>query len=304
MSQTDLLHRVDALRAGRTPFVLATVVRAEPPTSSRPGDRAVLHADGTVEGFVGGSCAESTVRSAGLRLLAAGSSTLLRITPGPSSDTAVDGLLTVGNPCASGGTLDIFLETMLPPLLVHVYGDAPVARSLVAVGTAIGYEVHAAAAGEELPRDLGAVLVATHGRGGEDAVLTAALRAEIGYIGLIASPKRGRSVLAALEVGDAQRARVSTPAGLDIGARTPGEIAVSVFAELLEHRPRRPASIGTAAPVLAEALDPVCGMAVAVSAATLSREFGARTVYFCGAGCLRAFDDDPRRYTSAGDSRP
>src|SRR6266496_2171286 len=140
----SVLTRVDSLKTGRTPFVLATVVRAERPTSAKPGDRALVLPDGTMEGFVGGSCAESTVRSHGLRLLASGESALLRITPTESAETVTEGLVTVGNPCLSGGTLEIFLEAMVPPKLVHIHGDGPVARALAAVGEAAGYEVRLA----------------------------------------------------------------------------------------------------------------------------------------------------------------
>ena len=106
----DLLTRTEELRSGRTPYVLATVVRAERPTSAKAGDRALVLPDGTLEGFVGGTCAESTVRLQGLRLLETGDSTLLRITPTEETETAAEGVITVGNPCLSGGTLDIFLE--------------------------------------------------------------------------------------------------------------------------------------------------------------------------------------------------
>jgi xanthine dehydrogenase accessory factor len=142
VSRADLLERADRLRAGRVPFVLATVVRAERPTSAKAGDSALVLPDGTVEGFVGGTCAESTVRLQGLRLLESGESTLLRITPEPSeSESAVEGLVTVGNPCLSGGTLEIFLEATIPRTLVHVVGDAPVARALVEVGRALGWDL-------------------------------------------------------------------------------------------------------------------------------------------------------------------
>ena len=137
----DLQARADGLRSGRTPFVWATVVRAERPTSAKAGDRALVLPDGTVEGFVGGSCAESTVRLQGLRLLHTGESTLLRISPDAGEPAVAEGLVTVGNPCLSGGTLEIFLEAMMPPTLVHVFGDAPVARALAAVGEAVGYEM-------------------------------------------------------------------------------------------------------------------------------------------------------------------
>src|SRR5258705_1263459 len=120
---TELLARADRLRAQRTPFVLATVVRAERPTSAKAGDRAILLADGTIDGFVGGVCAESTVRLEGLRLLGSsrreGGSTLLRINPihdgHPAPEPSpVEGLVVVGNQCLSRGTLDIFLERRFP----------------------------------------------------------------------------------------------------------------------------------------------------------------------------------------------
>jgi xanthine dehydrogenase accessory factor len=307
VTRTDLSARVDGLRAGRTPFVLATVVRAQRPTSAKAGDRALVLRDGTVEGFVGGECAESTVRVQGLRLLRTGESTLLRITPDPApaaeSGPAAEGLVTVGNPCLSGGALEIFLEAVLPPPLVHVFGDAPVARALVAVGSALGY---AAAATTDpaapIPPDAAAVVVASHGRD-EEAVLGAALRAGVPYVGLVASPRRGAAVVAALDVPDADRARVHTPAGLDIGARGAAEIALSVYAEIVAERSRRPAGApagpdGNDGPVPgeAEATDPVCGMAVAVTPSALRLEHAGGPWYFCGPGCRQAFADDPARY--------
>ena len=288
-----VLTRVDDLRSGRTPFVLATVVRAERPTSAKPGDRALVLPDGSMEGFVGGTCAESTVRLQGLRLLATGESTLLRITPTADSETVTEGLVTVGNPCLSGGSLDIFLEAMLPPMLVHVHGDAPVARALVDIGRAIGHDVRRPSREAGLPSDLGALVVASHGRD-EEPVLTAALRAGVPYVGLVASRRRGQAVLASLDVTSEQRQRVHTPAGLDIGARTPAEVAVSVYAELISIRAPLPAP----APVVlaAEAVDPVCGMTVAVSESALSLVDKELTVYFCGPGCRQAYADAPGRY--------
>lgn len=286
----SVLTRVDHLRSGRTPFVMATVVRAERPTSAKPGDRALVLPDGSMEGFVGGTCAESTVRVQGLRLLRTGESTLLRITPTATSETVADGLVTVGNPCLSGGSLDIFLEAVLPPMLVHVYGEAPVARALLEVGRALGHEVEQARG--DPPADLSALVVASHGRGEEEAVLAGALRAGVPYVGLVASPKRGRAVLESLDLTDEERTRVHTPAGLDIGARTPAEIALSIYAELVAERPT-PAG-DPRVPARTDALDPVCGMTVAESALSLRHNGG--TVYFCGPGCRQAFIDDPERY--------
>ncbi|MEW2352268.1 XdhC family protein [Spirillospora sp. NPDC029432] len=221
----------ERLRSERTPYVLATVVRTEKPTSARAGDRALVLPDGTLEGFVGGACAASTVREQALRLLAEGESALLRITADPAGTASLDGLVTVGNPCLSGGTLDVFLEAVIPPPLVQVYGDGPVARALADVGAAAGYETSLCPGPDPVAADAAAVVAATHGRD-EEEILRRALAAGIPYIGLIAGRRRGEAVTSALEDGH----RVRTPAGLDIGARTAGEVALSVLAEILSLR--------------------------------------------------------------------
>ncbi|MGH8835372.1 MAG: XdhC family protein [Actinomycetes bacterium] len=309
--RTDLREAEEGLRSGRTPFVSATVVRAERPTSAKPGDRALVLPDGRIEGFVGGACAESTVRLHALRLLEtdraeSDRALLLRITPDSAESAAaapVDGQLTVANPCLSGGTLEIFLEAMVPPLLVYVLGDAPVARALVTVGTALGYEMRVAAdPAAPIPADTAAVVVASHGRH-EEALLEAAVRAGVSYIGLIASRRRGAAVLAGLGLDPSAASRVRTPAGLDIGARSAPEIALSVLAEIVATRPQVTLAAGsepTAEAPPAEAVDPVCGMTVAVVLDALTLEHGGRQWYFCGPGCRDAFAADPDRYLAGG----
>jgi xanthine dehydrogenase accessory factor len=170
-------------------------------------------------------------------------------------------------------------------------------------------------------------VVASHG-GDEERVLTAALRAGVPYVGLIASPRRGRAVLSALS--DPAADRVHTPAGLDIGARTPHEIAVSVYAELIATHMRRP-GLGAefreteapstvdlrdhtpgsglarvpgtpAAGEIVEAVDPVCGMTVAVSPVTPRADHGGRRYHFCCTGCADRFRADPTRYVSTSET--
>ena len=301
--------RADELRSGRTPFVLATVVRAEKPASARPGDRALVLADGTIEGFVGGACAESTTRVESLRVLSSGEPGLVRITPGGGSVDSPPGVRTVDNPCLSGGALEIFLEPVLPPALVVVVGDAPVAKALVRVGEALDHEVRVldpdgepAQTPPELPPDVAGVVVASHGRG-EPAVLAAALHAGVPYVALVASRRRAAGVLAevtALGVPADAVARVHSPAGLDIAARTPPEIALSIYAQFTAGRgTERPAAGQLAAvPAAPAAVDPVCGMAVAPVPASLSTEHAGATVWFCGPGCRDAFRAEPRRYAS------
>jgi xanthine dehydrogenase accessory factor len=293
----ELLTRADGLRAQRVPFVLATVIRAERPTSARPGDRAIVLADGTVEGFVGGACAAVTLRAQSAALLAGepAGTTLLRITPLP--EPPAPGVVIVDNPCLSGGTLEILLEAVMPATLVHVFGETPIARALAAVGQAAGYEIRRATdpAGP-VPADAAAVVVASHGHD-EQPVLRAALAAGVPYVALVASPKRGAAVLA--ELGSSHAERVKTPAGLDIGARAPGEVAVSILAELISRR--------MAAPPAAQpetAVDPVCGMTVAVSPASLSHERAGRRWYFCGSGCLSAFAEAREANQDRGTAEP
>lgn len=294
MARPEISGRAGELRASRVPFVHARVVLAERPTSAKPGDEAVILADGTIEGFVGGTCAEATVRSQALVLLDSGESLLVRITPEPEPDAP--GKLVVHNPCLSGGTLEVFLEPVVPAPLVLVAGSSPIARAMVGLGERLGYDVqpldeaaHLAAAA--------AVVVASHGRD-EEPLLLAAVEAEVAYIGLVASRKRGEAVVGSLDVCGSKKGRIRTPAGLDIGARTPEEVALSILAEIVASRPQpsgRPVS-ADAAPSVDHAVDPVCGMSVAMVDASLHLDHDGERYWFCGSGCLRAFAADPASY--------
>lgn len=309
MSRPDVHERARSLRRDRVPFVHARVVRAERPTSAKPGDEALILADGTLEGFVGGTCAESTVRAQSLALLDSGESLLLRITPveEPDHDDR-PGTVTAVNPCLSGGTLEIFLEPVVPAPRVAVHGEGPVARALLAFGGPLGYDT--VAFDPTTLEGAAAVVVASHGRD-ETEVLSAALAAGVPYVGLVASRKRGEAVVAALAadgpLGDDARARLHTPAGLDLGARSAGEVALSILAEIVARRPKPSArplpadsgATGAAGGTAAEAptaLDPVCGMTVATVEASLHLDHGGRRWWFCGSGCLRAFAADPSAY--------
>lgn len=294
----DLAARAAALTAAGTPFVWATVVRAARPTSAKPGDSAIVLGDGQLDGFVGGDCAEATVRAQALDVLAAGETRLLRIAPedGPGED----GVVRVHNPCLSGGTLDIFLEPSVPLPLVLVYGQAPIATALLRADRMFGQQVRALATAETpLPQGVSAVVVASHGND-EVPVLSAALHAGVPYVGLVASRRRGPAVLAALPVDDALRARVHTPAGLDIGAHSPPEVALSILAEIVATRDR-PVVDARHPPqqdAAATTVDPVCGMTVAAATTSAHVETPDGIVYFCGSGCRAAYLDNPSAYAT------
>jgi xanthine dehydrogenase accessory factor len=302
----DVQARAAELRRDRVPFVHARVVRAERPTAAKPGDEAVVLSDGTIEGFVGGVCAESTVRAQSLSLLDSGESLLLRIAPSADAgagDNDSEGTLTVVNPCLSGGTLEIFLEPVVPAPTIAVHGESPIAAALAALAERVGFEVVEGDAGGASPA---AVVVASHGRD-EEPVLEAAARAGVPYVGLVASRKRGEAVVAALDLDDAQRAAVHTPAGLDIGARTPREVALSILAEIVALRPRPSGGHGSSAATAAGpasepaarpevATDLVCGMTVVADDTALHLDHAGQRYWFCGTGCLRAFAADPSAY--------
>ena len=270
-------QRIEELRAARVAFVVATVVRAAKPTSVRPGDSALVFADGTIEGFVGGVCAQESVRLQSARALETGEATLLRLLPGLAiggRDPLDSGVIVSHNPCLSGGALEIFLDPQTVAPRIAVVGDTPIARALAAVARGAGYDV-----GEQLADGDAALVVASHGEG-EEPALTAALDAGVPYIALVASPRRGAAVLAALD--EPLRGRVHTPAGLDIGARTPGDIAISILAQLIAGRT-------TTAAAVTSAVDPVCGMEVLASDETVRLEAGGERVYFCCEGCRDSY---------------
>ena len=296
----DIAERARQLRNDRRPFVHATVVRAQHPTSAQAGDQAILLSDGTIEGFVGGQCARDSVRKAAMGALQAGESVLLRVLPdGDVHFPDAPGACVVVNPCLSGGALEIFLAPQIPAPLVWIVGATPVAEALAQVCTVLGYEVRRDDNGFD---GATAVVIATHG-GPESETVRAALDAGVGYIGLVASAVRGASVVDALELGCCERGRVHTPVGLPIGAKTPAEIAVSIAAEMIsglrtggltapepaagavsiDLQPAAPPTDGRTA------VDPVCGMTVTIANGTPQIQVDGQDYWFCCPGCRTRF---------------
>jgi xanthine dehydrogenase accessory factor len=295
-----LAARAAELSRARVPFVHATVVRAQHPTSAHAGDTALVLADGSIEGFVGGTCALSTVQLHGLEVLRTGEPLLLRILPGAAATTTEEGAVTVANPCLSGGTVEIFLEPRRPAPRILVVGDAPVARALSALAETLGFLAESVEGDQAVP-DPGdaALIVASHGHG-EEPALEAALRAGVPYVGLVASRVRAAAVLASLDVDDELRAEVHSPAGLAIGARTAAEIALSILAELVAERGRQRAAVAAVDQPPSTAVDPVCGMTVSIVDDVLSAERDGVPVFFCSRQCRDAYIDDPVRYAAVG----
>jgi xanthine dehydrogenase accessory factor len=325
--RSDLLVLAsDLIRRGEA-FALAIVVRREPASSAQAGDMALITEDGAFHGWLGGSCTQPTVVQEARRAIAEGVPRLLALSPDPPSDLR-PGVVAFPMTCHSGGTVDIYLEPVLPPPRLVVLGASPAAQALVRLGKTLGYAVDAvdpAADSKAFPdadrviTDLQApelaeqqpawrrfVVVATMGQRDEEATL-AALALEPAYLGVVASRKRFAQIRAtALARGASEEAlaRIKNPAGLDIGAHTPDEIALSILAEIVHER--RAAEVereAETAPTegLAEGhqRDPICGMTVEVAGAAQVAEFEGRTYYFCCGGCRERFLAEPQRYAAA-----
>jgi xanthine dehydrogenase accessory factor len=315
MMSAGVSRRAQELAAQGVAFVTATVVRTQRPTSAQAGNVALVRGDGTIEGFVGGACAEHSVRVYSLAAIETGEAVLLRIVPfaGESPTRNVvetageevskeEGAVTVQNPCLSGGAIEVFIEPVLPAPRVLVVGDTPIAGAVRRLGAELGLDIVDVQDGlpEPAAGDLGLV-VATHGRD-ELHTLRRGLESGVAYVGLVASRTRGAGVIAELRgdgVSDQLLGLIDVPAGIDIGARTPGEIAVSILAKIVAVRRQGGGAAGghasdTAGPAAAMAptvaVDPICGMTIAVVAGTPSVEHDGETVFFCCEGCKAKFE--------------
>ena len=331
----DYLAQAHALSAAHQPFVIATVVRAHAPTSAKAGAKAIITADGVLTGWVGGSCTQPTVIRESLKALSDGSPRFLRLGPPEALGRSGPGIIEVPLTCISGGTLEIYLDPHLPQVHLFIIGHLPVVEALVELGKAMHYTV--TVMGEDvtperfpradhvLPLNLDDlrlsrqtfVVVASHGNYDEPA-LEAALNSEASYVALIASQKRRNAVLDYLRgsgLSEEKLSRLKCPAGLDFGAVTPEEIALSIIAEIVYLRRRgsvaapsvsaealpssilemRPPVIPTPGP--GEALDPVCHMLVEIATARFTSVYNGQTFYFCAPGCKRTFEKAPEKYS-------
>jgi xanthine dehydrogenase accessory factor len=338
----SLLARAVELDGTGRSFAIATVVAVRRPTSARPGARGLIHPDGSIEGFVGGSCARPLVIREALRAMADGQPRLLRISKElPSDSRRGDGVVDEIMTCHSGGTLEIYVEPHLPAPALWIAGTSPIAGALAELGLAMGFDVTVidpVAEGGHLPDAVRViagddfavlptpaigpyVVVASQGTWDEEAVLSA-LRLEPAYVGLVASPTRAETVRAWL-LGEGMAtervAALRAPAGLDLGAESAPEVAVSILAELVQVRRGRaafvaspgPATLANAgaqqrptltAPVMDDIvlLDPVCGMTVDRANARHLAEHAGIVYAFCSIGCRSSFVREPDAYVGSG----
>ena len=331
MHGLGVLARASELaRSGET-FALATVVWRQGPSSSKQGSRAIITADGELDGWIGGACAEPVVIREAKQVIADGLPRLLLLgSPDQFGGAVPEGMTVVPISCQSEGALEIYIEPVLPVPHLVIVGSSPMAHSLAAMARALGWctDLYSprdfTAAGQDAGQGAGRqrmdertmIIVATQGHGDED-MIERAVAMRPAYLGLVASRRRGEAVLGYLAergVPKDQLDRVHAPAGLDLGKTTHEEMAVAILAELVQLRASG-ALDGVPAPraaepaeqrreprsvlKLADAVDPVCGMTVMAGAAATPVTHDGIAYYFCCAGCRQRFSENPDAYVEA-----
>lgn len=333
MTSASLFLRAAELEAAGRPFAVATVVAVRRPTSARPGASGIVHPDGSIEGWVGGSCAQPVVVREALRAIADGQPRLLRLSrDGSGEGRRADGVIELVMTCHSGGTLEIYVEPHLPAPLLWLVGTTPIVGALARLGSAAGWRVtvidpiaeadafagaervHASADMRGLdPAASPYVVVASQGIWDEEAVGLALTR-DVAYVGLVASPTRAGVVREWLReettIGEDRIAALRAPAGMDIGAETAEEIALSILAELVQVRRGRAGFVASPGPATVAAgmpdtitlepvvddivlLDPVCSMTVDRAHARHLAEHDGTVYAFCSIGCRTRFIREP-----------
>jgi xanthine dehydrogenase accessory factor len=327
----DFLDKVKSLgREGET-FATATVVGRRAPVSAHLGDRAIVYADGRMEGFIGGACSREIVRKQALDAIRTHRARLVSISPDPAAASSSNPEhVIVPMTCVSEGAVDVYIEPNRQPRRIVVVGATPVADSLARTAEAADYDVvrvvdtlemgdlgqQMAAGLKVVPLDAletsvkaggaaTAVVVASQGHYDEPALETA-LKAGAAYIGLVASRTRGAVVKKWLaDQGAPNVDLVRNPAGLDLGARTAPEVALSILAEIVQSHPEQAldAPRDTSTTVQAEvptlvttAIDPVCHMEVEMATARHKADVAGTTYYFCCPHCKASFVQDPASF--------
>jgi xanthine dehydrogenase accessory factor len=308
MDGWEILKQAGELERRGQAFALATVVWRQGPSSSQQGARAIITADGELHGWIGGACAEPAVIREAQQVMAQSRPRLLLLgTPGQFGTAIPEGVTVVPISCQSEGALEVYIEPVVPAPHLVIVGSSPMAHTLAGMARALNWRTDLVA-GEDFTaaaaHEGSMVIVATQGHGDEEAV-EQAVAARPAYLGLVGSRRRGAAVLGYLAdrgLPTDQLGRVHVPAGLDLGHISHQEIAVAILAELVQLR----ASGATTAPPGATAaraepagaVDPVCGMTVAATAASHRLAHDGASYYFCCTGCRQKFELDPAAYVT------
>lgn len=327
---SEYVDKINTFNKTGEPYATAIVVRNEPPSSGKPGDKAIITTDGVIHGWIGGGCAQPVIIKEAKIALEEGKSRLVRITP--NMDTNVEnGIILYNMTCHSGGTLDIFIEPVLPQPQLVIIGRSVIAQKLAKVAKALDYTTTIMASGAHkdlFPQATSIIpnlditqikvtpstyiIVSTQGENDEEA-LEQVLKTNCSYIAFIASQKKFKSIsnfLIDSGVSQDQIDRIRVPAGIDINAKTPSEVAISILAEIIMvKRNIKMKDLDSAdekeieliieeAPKPSEAIDLICNMTVNIATAKYTSEHAGKMYYFCCAGCKQTFKKNPEKYIS------
>jgi xanthine dehydrogenase accessory factor len=301
---SDLLERAVELRAKGEPFVLATVVAYKRPQSAKPGSKAIISQDGVVTGWVGGGCVQPIVIREAQKVLEQRKSNLIVISP-DSTHPGWDGVKEYLMTCQGGGSLEIYLEPMLPKPELIIFGQSPVAQVLAELGKILDFNVTIADPSQTNIRPQSYVVVATMGDGDEEA-LAAVAGSKATYIGFVASREKSSKLFQYLRekgIADQDLKQIKSPAGLELGAESLPEIAFSVMAEILQLNRQRESSAKPEKPKsqlpvleIRTAIDPICGMTVDLKTSKYSSNYESKAYFFCCLRCKETFEKAPATY--------
>lgn len=326
MLENFLEHTRD-LSKRNEPFAIAVVVRREAPSSGKTGDKAIINKYGEILGWVGGGCVNAILIKEAEDAMNSGKARLVKIGPSISSQKE-EGVMEYKMTCQSEGAVEVFVEPILPPPHLVVMGKTAIAKAVVKIGKAAGYRVTAVAADakpdtfekvdqlitqvdlkqvETTPASF--IVIATQGEQ-DEAAIEQALQKPHAYIGFVASKKKKASVWAFLEgngVTSEALQTIKSPAGLDINAKTPEEVAISIFAEIIQVKQTQPSSTSFVPFEATRAsagksqfyINPVCGVPVDIQNPKHIVEYNGEKVYFCCDGCKVMFEKEPERYVTS-----
>ncbi len=319
MYNDSLLEEINKYRNSNEPAALAMVVRREAPSSGKPGDKALITKEGEVKGWIGGGCTKGIVIKEALEAIQQQTPRLVKIQP--AMDTPdLPGVKNYRMTCMSGGTVELYIEPIMAVTQIHIFGRSHIAKALCEIGHASGYKMNVITnlAEEEMFPNASSVtklsdftkerslendyvVVCTQGEDDAESVL-AAIRSNPKYLAFVSSRRKANSIFMELKRGGIehdQLVRIKTPAGLDINAKTPEEVAISILAEIVQtKRSEEIVATGIEEATLEDDLyiNPVCKIPVQKSTAKYVLEHNGEKVYFCCDGCKESFEKDPEAY--------
>jgi xanthine dehydrogenase accessory factor len=323
----DFFDKLDELRKRNEPFVTATVVRREVPSSGKSGDKAIIDKYGGITGWIGGGCVKGIILKEADDAIKTGRSRLVKVGQSLSAEKQ-EGVIDYKMTCMSEGTVEIFIEPVLPSPHLVVIGKTAIAKALVKLAKAAGYRVTAVAAEatpgtfekvDELITQINlervklspasSIVVCTQGEQDEEA-LEQALRQNCAYIGFVASKKKKAGIFEYLQQQGIDKKMLDTiksPAGIDITAKRPDEVAISILAEIIQVQNNRPAytegfieqgneTKNESSVKPSYYINPVCGVPVDKHSPKHIIEYQGEKVYFCCDGCKVKFEAEPGKY--------